>query len=197
MVDFEAAKDYVLGRLEKELRSGLCYHSYDHTIDVYESAINLAKLEQVNGNDLLLLKTAALYHDTGFLDDYNDHEERSAQMAREVLPDFGYANDDIETIARLITATKLPQNPQTLPEKILCDADLDYLGRDDFFMIAGKLLCEWNTNGLPTSLKKWYSIQAGFLANNNYFTASAIALRKNKKEENLAQILELLTENCQ
>ncbi len=195
MIDFEAAKEFVLNKLKKELKSGLCYHCYGHTIDVYESAIKLAKLEGVKGKDLVLLKTAALYHDTGFLLEYNEHEEKSAKVTRELLPQFGYSEQDIEVITAMITATKLPQKPTTLLEKILCDADLDYLGRDDFFMIAGKLLCEWNINGFPTPLKKWYHIQVDFLNNNNYFTSSAKSLRIEKKNENLTQILELLSEN--
>ena len=61
-----------------------------------------------------------------------------------------------------------------------------------FLVIATKLLCEWNNSGIPTSLHKWYRIQADFLANNNYFTISAKSLREEKKRDNLTQILESL-----
>jgi len=195
MIDFAAAKEFVLNKLKKELRPDLFYHCYNHTIDVYESTLKLAKLEKIEGNNLVLLKTAALYHDTGFLIGYKDHEEQSVVYIREFLPKFGYSKKEIDIIAKMIQATKLPQNPKTITEKILCDADLDYLGRDDFFMIANKLLCEWNINGIPTSLRKWYYIQIDFLSNNDYFTKSAKSLRKEKKKKNLSQILELLAEN--
>jgi HD superfamily phosphodiesterase len=192
-MDYTAAKEFVLKKLKDELKPGLHYHCYDHTIDVYESAMKLAKLENVAGAELILLKTAALFHDTGFLIGYREHEDNSIIFTRKHLPLFCYSSEDIEMICRMIHATKLPQSPQNLPEKILCDADLDYLGREDFFMIANKLLCEWNLNGISTTLKKWYHIQIDFLSNNNYFTKSAKIMRKKNKNKNLSQILELLS----
>ncbi|MFA5782725.1 MAG: HD domain-containing protein [Bacteroidales bacterium] len=192
-MDYAAAKEFVLKKLKDELKSELYYHCYRHTIDVYESAQKLAKLENITGRELILLETAALFHDTGFLMKYENHEEQSAAVARKYLPQFGYSSEDIEIICQMIFSTKLPQSPQNLLEKIICDADLDYMGRDDFFMIANKLLCEWNVNGIPTTLKKWYHIQVDFLSNNNYFTKSARIMRKEKKNKNLSQILELLS----
>lgn len=192
-MDYVAAKEFVLKKLKDELKPGLYYHCYPHTIDVYESTQKLAKLENITGRELILLETAALFHDTGFLVKYEDHEEQSAAVARKYLPQFGYSSEDIEIICQMILSTKLPQSPQNLLEKIICDADLDYMGRDDFFMIANKLLCEWNVNGIPATLKKWYHIQVDFLSNNNYFTKSARIMRKEKKKKNLSQILELLS----
>ncbi len=192
-MNIEAAKEFILSKLKNDLKPELYYHCLTHTLDVYESAKKLAAMENVSGNDLILLETAALFHDTGFLTGYADHEEQSVQLARKILPGFGYSTGDIEMICRMILATRLPQQPVTILEKILCDADLDYLGRDDFFMIANKLLCEWNENGIPISLKKWYNIQVNFLESNHYFTKSAISLRKEKKRKNLSQILELLS----
>lgn len=192
-MNLQAAKDYILSRLKNELRPDLYYHCLNHTLDVYESAKKLASLESIAGVDLVLLETAALYHDAGFIVSYKNHEEHSMHLMRKVLPRFGYADSDIEIIARMIIATRLPQNPVTDLEKILCDADLDYLGRDDFFMIANKLLCEWNENGIPVTLKKWYTIQKNFLESNHYFTQSAKGLRKEKKYQNLSQICELIS----
>jgi HD superfamily phosphodiesterase len=194
MIDFAGAKEFVLRKLQHELKPDLYYHCYQHTIDVYESAVKIAKLENITGKDLILLQTAALFHDTGFLNGYCKHEDESVVIAQKYLPQFGYSPEDIEIISGMIASTKLPQKPKTILEKILCDADLDYLGRDDFFMIANKLLCEWNMNGMPTTLKKWYHIQVDFLANNDYFTGAANVLRKEKKKKNLSQIIELLSE---
>ena len=192
-MDYTTAKEFVLKKLRDELKPELYYHCYHHTIDVYESTKKLAKLENIVGKDLILLETAALFHDTGFLVKYEDHEEQSASVARKYLPQFGYSSEDIEKICQMIVSTKLPQSPKNILDKILCDADLDYMGRDDFFMIANKLLCEWNVNGIFTTLKKWYHIQVDFLSNNNYFTKSAKMMHKEKKKKNLSQILELLS----
>ncbi len=193
MIDFEGAKKFILDKLKNELPPELQYHNFEHTLDVLESAERLALLEKENGHDLLLLKTAALFHDSGMLIQYGDHEEASGVITRQYLPDFGYSKPDIEIINRMILSTKLPQSASTRLEKILCDADLDYLGRDDFYMIAHRLRYEWGQlNIFPTTLYEWYRLQLSFLTNHDYYTPSAISLRQEKKIIHLAEIRELI-----
>ncbi|HNS17996.1 MAG TPA: HD domain-containing protein [Bacteroidales bacterium] len=193
MIDFEGAKKFIIDKLRNELRPELQYHNFEHTLDVLESVERLASLEKENGHDLLLLKTAALFHDSGMLIRYGDHEEASGIITRQFLPGYGYSGKDIEIINKMILSTKLPQNAATKLEKILCDADLDYLGRDDFYMIAHRLRYEWSQlNIFTTSLYEWYRLQMNFLANHDYYTPSAITLRKEKKNVHLAEIRELI-----
>jgi uncharacterized protein len=91
----------------------------------------------------------------------------------------------------MIRATKIPQNPQNHLDKILDDADLDYIGRDDMFVISQRLQYEWSRYGKLNSLRDWNEIQIDFLKNHHYFTKSAIKLREAKKQENIRE-LELL-----
>ena len=197
MIDFAAAKKFIVSKLRTELTPKLYYHSPEHTIDVYNATLRLAKLEKISGHDLLLLKTAALYHDAGLIKRYKEHEDASVQIAIETLPEFGYSSEDIEIICRLIASTCLPQAAESKIEKILCDADLDYLGRDDFFMIAHKLRYEWEELGfLHSTLKEWYQIQIDFLGEHHYYTPSANDLRYNGKIKNLLEIKDLFQEKC-
>jgi len=192
MIDFQGAKEYILDKLKTELNPDLKYHSISHTVDVFNSATVLASMENINGKSLLLLQTAALYHDSGLLIKYKGHEDISVLIVHETLPNFGYSKEDIEIICRMIMSTKIPQAPQTHLDQILSDADLDYMGRDDFFMNAMKLKNEWMDYGIITSLKEWYIIQNDFLQKHKYFTKSAIKLRQEKKTMHLSQIKELL-----
>jgi predicted metal-dependent HD superfamily phosphohydrolase len=188
-MNYQAAKDFILNKLKEGLHPDLTYHSIDHTLDVLESAERLAELEGIDPEELLLLRTACLYHDSGMLTTYRGHEEASVELVREILPRFGYSTGQIETIGSMIMNTKLPQYATNLVEKILCDADLDYLGRADFFMIAHRLKYEWAVLGiLPTTLQEWYVIQKRFLRSHEYFTGSARKLRQEGKAENLRQI---------
>jgi uncharacterized protein len=188
-MNYEGAKNYILKKLERELDPRLTYHSIDHTLDVLESAIRLGELEKISDDDILLLKTACLYHDSGMLVTYRGHEEASIELCSQTLPEFGYTQDETETICRMIRTTKLPQNADEKLDKILCDADLDYLGRDDFFMIAHRLKYEWDILGInKTTLQEWYKIQKEFLTAHKYFTESAIKLRQETKIENLRQV---------
>lgn len=191
-MDFESAKNYILNRLELELPANLHYHGIQHTIDVYEASLRFAEKENVQGRQLVLLKTAALYHDAGFMVRYKDNEIASVEIVKSILPGYNYTKEEIEVISNMILSTQIPQKPKTLLDKILCDADLDYLGREDFFTTAHKLHQEWNANGINTSLVNWYKQQLGFVERHVYFTESASHIRENKKMINLSQVRELV-----
>jgi len=195
-MDFENAKNYIVERLAKQTSSDLTYHNVSHTLDVYQAVNILAEKEGVSGHNLLLLQTAAIYHDSGMLVTYKGHEEASIVLIREILPGFGYAVHDIETIGNIIITTRLPQTAKTQLEKILCDADLDYLGRDDFFTISHSLRLEWQRLGLEqSSLLEWYKSQVVFLSEHCYFTNTAIENREPGKRKNLNLIKQLLNHN--
>jgi predicted metal-dependent HD superfamily phosphohydrolase len=188
-MNYESAKKYILKKLERELDPRLTYHSVDHTLDVLESAVRLAEMEDIPPEDLVLLKTACLFHDSGMLVTYRGHEEASIEICRQTLPAYGYTEEQTDTICRMILTTKLPQCASAHLDKILCDADLDYLGRSDFFMIAHRLKYEWDTLKIyPTTLQEWYKIQRDFLSAHRYFTVSALKLRQSYKMENLNQV---------
>lgn len=195
-MDYTGAKDFIVRKLREELKPELLYHSIEHTFDVLESAERIGTLENINGHEITLLKTAALFHDSGMLIQYIGHEEASTVLTKKYLPEFGYSDDDIRIINDMIMTTKLPQSAQTHLEKILCDADLDYLGRDDFFMIAHRLRYEWNKLEInQTNLLKWYEMQYNFLTNHKYFTKAALSTRNEKKAQNIADVKELLSKN--
>ena len=130
-MDFSKASEYVIQRLQTELSPDLWYHSPGHTLDVVMATRRLCKVEKVDADAALLIETAALYHDAGMIFQYTDHEAKSVTLARETLPEFGYSPAEIDQISGLIFATRMPQRVAHLYEQILCDADLDYLGRND------------------------------------------------------------------
>ena len=186
--DFEQARSYVLGRLERELSPRLTYHSLCHTRDdVLPAVIRLGRHAGVDEDDLLLLSTAALFHDTGFLYVYNDHERESVALAHAVLPEFGYPAASIQLVVELIGATRMPQNPTTPLQELMCDADLDLLGRDDFWTLNRKLLSEVHYyGGQAISEGEWLKGQTRFLEEHRYFSPAAHALRDEGKRRNLA-----------
>jgi predicted metal-dependent HD superfamily phosphohydrolase len=195
-MDFIGARDYLLKRLNTELKPTLYYHNIEHALDVHQAACQLIELEGINGHAKTCIETAALFHDAGMIKQYANHEEASVIIVREVLPQFGYLPSSIDEISRLIMITKLPQNPMDLYEKIICDADLDYLGREDFLIHAFKLRVEWQINNIKTTtLREWFEIQVQFLGNHTYFTPSALLLRNEKKQSNLMEIKQFLIKN--
>jgi uncharacterized protein len=192
-MNLPGAKEYIIKRLKTDLNPALYYHSVEHTLDVYKAVCMLNKRENLIGEPGIIAETAALFHDSGMVNQYVNHEESSVEIVREILPQFGYTWQEIDEISKLIMVTKLPQGPTTLSEKILCDADLDYLGREDYFIHAFKLRVEWNVNQIKrTTLREWFEIQVQFLGNHKYFTPSAIYLRNDQKRRNLEEITQFL-----
>jgi hypothetical protein len=188
-MQIEQARVFILDKLNSELPEHFYYHNALHAVDVYTASNRIAQKEGIGTHEQLLLLTAALYHDSGFLNGQTDHELKSCEIARLYLPRFEYSPDDIEQICDIIMATKLPQNPHNHLGQIICDADLDYLGRNDFFVLSKKLFSELViTDGLKTELD-WDKIQVGFFKSHHYFTKTAIETRGPVKQEHLEEII--------
>ncbi|HSV87963.1 MAG TPA: HD domain-containing protein [Bacteroidales bacterium] len=193
LLNFEPVKEVVLNKLSKELKPSLYYHNLSHTVDVLCSIQILAVSEQVDEEEFAMIIAAALFHDTGFIWSYHDNEVYACRFAESELIRFGYTQEQIDRISGLIMATSMPQRPQNKLEMILCDADLDYLGREDFFFTALRLHREWSENsGKKIPFKDWYEKQRDFMKSHKYFTNSAQSLRNEKKLKNLSQVIELL-----
>jgi len=191
--DWEGVKAYVLARLERGLSPDLHYHNIQHTRDdVLPAVERLAALAGVDEADLLLLRTAALYHDTGYLEQYANNESVGAHIAQETLPDFGYSPDQISTVAQLILATNMPQMPGNFLEALICDADLDSLGREDYLVTSHNLYAELGAYGAQITLETWYLRQLNFLSSHTYFTDVARDLRNAGKQENILLLRNLL-----
>lgn len=184
-MDYSSVKKNIINRLEKELPEHLTYHSVFHVCDVIKATERIAKSEGISGEDLLLLKTAALFHDTGFLYSPQNHELKSCEIAQEYLPVYGYTQEQIDKIKRMILATRIPQSPTHHLEEILADADLDYLGREDFFTIGDMLFQELKHRGILHDENDWNLLQEELLENHTYFTKTSMKKRNKKKYENL------------
>ena len=194
-INYYKAERYIIKTLEQRLSDNLYYHSIGHTKDVVKAVERLAPLENVTDEGLFLLKSAASYHDAGFVEKYEHNEEIGARMAAEVLPSFGYTEKHIGQIKELIFVTEIPHKPKNKLEEIICDADLDYLGRDDFHMIADRLRRELKEHGKIENDRQWDEIQVKFLNMHKYFTKTAQETRSVKKAQNLKDIEERLEKN--
>jgi len=191
-MDFERVKEYMMQRLRRGLAPNLFYHGIHHTIDVMRAAEEIAASERVAGMDKTILMTAALFHDVGFLIRYKANEDISAGMCWNILPRFNYTQSEIMMIAHIIMSTSIPQKPVDKLDSIMCDADLDYLGRDDFFIIGCNLRREWKEYGLELTVKEWYYQQIDFLSQHHYFTKTATMKREEKKLRHLEYLIRLV-----
>ena len=194
-INYYKAERHIIKVLEKGLSPMLHYHSIEHTKDVVRAVERYALLEGVTDEGLFLLKSAATYHDAGFVESYEKNEPIGARMAEEILPKYGYSDQHIAQIKELIFVTQIPHQPKNKLEQIICDADLDYLGRDDFHEISDRLRRELREHGKIQGDRQWDLMQVAFLNMHKYFTPTAIASRQTKKMQNLKEVEERLERN--
>jgi class 3 adenylate cyclase len=194
LIQFTDIQEIILDKLEKELPPYLFYHNVKHTVDVVTEVELIGWAEGCNDEEILLLKTAALFHDVGHTVSYDDHEYHGTLIAREMLPSYGYTQEQIETICSIIRSTKLPPKPRNLLEEIICDSDLDYLGRSDFIPVSNTLFEELKAQNKMKSLNEWNKLQVKFISGHQYFTKTARRLREVNKQMQIRRIQSLLTD---
>jgi class 3 adenylate cyclase len=193
LIQFTDLQEIILDRLEKELPSYLYYHNVKHTVDVVTEVELIGWAEGCSDEEILLLKTAALFHDAGHIIAYDEHEYHGTVLAREVLPGYNYTESQIDNVCEIIMATKLPPKPDGLLQKIICDSDLDYLGRSDFIPVSNTLYDELKAQNKIGSLNDWNKLQVKFISGHQYFTKTARSLREVNKQKQIERIQSLIT----
>jgi len=190
--DYAGAIAYALERLRSELPPELLYHNAMHTEgDVLPAAVRLANLSNLPEPDLHLLEVAAAFHDLGQIRTVLGHELVGSEIMADVLPRYGFSPEQIERVSGMILATELPQTAHNEEQALLCDADLDSLGREDFFETSKALWRERIACGMDIPLQTWLETQLKFIKDHRYFTPAARALRDEGKRRNI-ELLERL-----
>jgi len=188
--DFTKAEAFIISLLKENLSPELLYHNIGHTLDVLDAALKISEYEKISEDEIKLLRIAVLFHDAGFVHVYKNHEVTGCEMVREYLPRFGFTKVQIATICEMIMSTQIPQRPKTVLDRIIADADLDYLGRDDVHHIAGKLYEEMKLYKQLTDEKKWIPFQIDFLRQHQYFTCYSKNNRETGKNLYMDELIE-------
>ena len=186
---------YIRALFRDELPDGIKYHDANHTLHpirgVVAVANSIAVSENISEHDRELLITAAYFHDTGYIREYDKNEPIAARMAGRILNLIGYKPNEIEKVQMMILSTDLECEPKTHVEKILCDADLDHFGREDFFKLDGKVREGRGARGIDVSDEaKWYKGTLEFIKKHKYYTESQKKLREKEKQKNIKRLLE-------
>ena len=181
-------KKKVLDVLNNNLPKALHYHGIHHTIDALEVCELYIVAEKVNSHDAEILRIGVLMHDIGFTVSIENHELRGIEMAEKLMINDNFDQNDIDLVKQLIMATQVPQNPKDHLEAIICDVDLDYLGRSDFYKIGERLYKEMVAYEKIMSREEWNKIQIKFLEAHKYHTVFA---QKNRQPQKEKRILEL------
>lgn len=186
------ARTYITDLLSHKLSKDIKFHTLQHTQEVVAACEKMADYQQIPDDDRFALVLAAWFHDSGYTGGTaKDHESLSVKLADDFIKNHSI-NDDIKNkVTGCINATRMPQNPGTLIEKIICDADLFHLGTEAFDEKNKLLRQELNEFGdNDVSKKDWRKINIRFLERHEYFTAYAKEKLQPVKEKHLADLME-------
>ena len=188
---------YIRELFRDELPNGIKYHDADHTLNPTKGVVAIANkiaiAENISEHDRELLITAAYFHDTGYIREYDKNEPIAARMAGRILKLIGYKPNEIEKIQNMILSTDLAVEPKTHLEKILCDADLDHLGRPDFLELDAKLREGRRNRGVDVSDdEKWYRGTLDLMKNHKFYAESQKISKEKEKQKNIQMLIDKL-----
>lgn len=189
MQNKQSMKNFVISLLKARLSDFYYYHNYEHTLYVIEKALEIGLHEKCTDDELELVTIAAMWHDTGYITTYKDHENESCKLARHYLPGYDVSAPDIAKICGMIMATKIPQTPKTKLEEILADADLEYLGSPNFEIKADRLFKELQRLNPSLTTSEWNQSQISFLQKHHYFTGFCRENRESIKQLHLNKLV--------
>lgn len=177
--------------LIKGLSNKLYYHGIHHTLNALQISKKYLQSENIDGEEAKLIKTGIILHDIGYTVSNEAHEEKSVSIAKKLMFKYGFTQKQFSIVEGLIMATRIPQSPNTLLERIICDVDLDYLGRNDFYEISDQLFKELKAFSLVTNKNDWNKIQIKFLESHQYHTNYGIKNRQAEKEKRICELKSL------
>jgi len=182
---FIEVRKFIFESFKKELAPQIVYHNFTHTEEVVNAAYEIGQAENISEKDLEVLLLAAWFHDVGFIKSLENHEENSKEIAIAYLKEINYPEDLIAKVCKIIDATKMPQEPTTLLEKIICDADLFHLGTENFNERSNLLRSEWEScNKKNFSDIEWIEQNEKFIGKHTFFTDYAFKKLNNQKVQN-------------
>ncbi|OIQ37732.1 MAG: phosphohydrolase [Bacteroidetes bacterium MedPE-SWsnd-G1] len=186
---FKAVKTFVFELFKTELAPEAVYHNFGHTLRVVNASLEIGQAENLTDNELEILLLAAWFHDSGFIIDFKNHEEKSKEIVKEYLGSLNFGDDKIKEVCSIIDATKMPQSPKSKLDQIICDADLFHLGSEDFNAKSNLLRAEMEQlcDRAFTEIE-WAEKNTQFFNEHKFFTNYAFEKLNDQKALNLLKI---------
>jgi len=186
----QAAEVYVAEFYRTHFSDKYIFHDFQHTKEVVEATRQIAAGYELTEQQMENLLLAAWFHDIGYIEGAEGHEERSCRYTREFLEENQYPAEDIQIILDCIRSTKIAALPNTLLEKILCDADLSHLGSKMYWEHCTRLRQElFLTQNIVMSEHEWVNFELDFITHQQYYTEVARELFDKRKQKHIRQLM--------
>ncbi len=185
----DQTRKYVVDLMTNKLPEQYVYHNLQHTLDVVSAAEEIANHSNLGKEQFEVILAAAYLHDIGYVKNNEQHEEHSVTLSREFLSQLGADKNYIEEVIGCIEATKMPQNPKNLLQKVLCDADMYHLSSSHYFEKSELLRTEFSTVEKDIITESvWLDMSTVFIDNHHYFTEYGKQTLTPKKAQILKKI---------
>lgn len=186
LLDVEA---YVTNFITEQVPKEYAYHDVQHTFNVVAAVKDISAAVKVSEREMELMILAAWFHDTGYDKGALNHEERSCRYAREYLASYQFSEEELQVITDCIMATKMPHNPTTMLQKIICDADLSHLGKKTYWDRCSRVRQELTmTKNITMNEQEWVDFELEFINKHRYQTRSAQELYGKRKNKHVKQL---------
>lgn len=181
--------EYISNLYSKADNTKLLFHNLDHALEVQNNIVEIGENSGLTAKEIFLLRLAAIFHDTGWIENKEDHESHSVLIAEKFLANNGVADNDIKIISDLIKITNTNLTPNTILEKVIRDADILHVGRKDFNKKSQLLRSEKELNlNKYFNDKQWLEKNIEFLEANHFFTDYAKQRYQSEKEKNILKL---------
>ena len=182
----ESVEDYVFGFLSETLSTNLVFHNFSHTNEVVKAAWEIGPDSGLDKSEMDILIVAAWFHDCGYAYAYIGHEEESKKIAKSYLEKYNANTDFIESVLACIDATKFPQHPRTIAEKVLCDADFFHFTKTSYPKYAIAIRKEFEVFlDKMYSEEEWQKVNAAMLTTHSYYTEYGKSVLSRFKDVNI------------
>ncbi len=186
----KSAEEYAKVFFEQHIPEKYTYHNLQHTVNVVNAVKEICAQENLTEDDIELLVLAAWFHDMGYDQGAEEHEKRSAKYATQFLEGRAFPKDKIDTICGCILATKYPQVPTTILEKIICDADLNHLGKDTYWDRCGKVRQELAlVKDLIMDEQQWINFELNFMKKHEFHTKFGQTIYEKNKIKHIKRLI--------
>ena len=184
-------EEHVTELFHKHHPPHMVFHNLAHTAFVVKRVNEIAAHYQLGDDDLLALNIAAWFHDTGYMFvPPKEHEKKSSELMKNFVKDLGVPDETIHKAEGCITATRMPAQPKSLIEEIICDADTYQFGRKKGFKISNKLALEEavHMSGMTLTRKEFDERTLALLEQHKFYTSYCRDLLTEEKKQNMKKI---------
>lgn len=190
-MDFvQKAENHIFALFKDKLSPHYIYHNFNHTLRVVNNTRIIAKEEGINEVDTELLLLAAWFHDAGYIDGPENHEERSAVMAENFLVNEDYNRENAKRVAELIKVTRLEAEPKNRLEQVIRDADCAHFADKNYEALSELLREEWHlTLGKEITDLEWsLGNRKMLMQEHRFYTNYGKTTLQEQKEQNIAAL---------